>query len=369
VEKPITDSGHSSGPHSLRILKQLADARIRASGSARASRAISELGWQRAQSYAIQRDDFRTVWHAGHVTALLIHGVDLIAATQTGGVWLLQSIVGPSPLAGYTGVPLSESWDAPDISCLVWATDGAQAFVGTGAQALVLLEFDTALGGHLVFKQSTTLPVPFTGAVAMVTLPDPHRVVVISGGEVWWSPIPRPASNISGYDWQAAEGLPFSKYTGIAVGTGASVAVAGFGGRPAGIGTPPPGGAMYRGTFQAGALVFAESRVDGIDLAQMRTTSLASCDDHRERMYAVAAGTDNMILGVLESRDAGANWHARRAPDKAQAGFQGSYNNCITVSPHRPDMVVIGWLSGGPFWSDDGAQTWQHPHVQESNAH
>lgn len=370
MKEPALDPIRTGGHRSLEILRELADARSRAVGTQRASRVISDLNWQRAQSYAIQRDDFRTVWHAGHVNALLTNDVDVIAATQTGGVWLLKkSIDGPSALAGYTGTSLSDEWDAPDDCCLAWGPESTQVFVGTTASVIFLLEFDTVLGGHLSMKQSTILPVPFAGTSKIVTLANPNRIVVTAGGGVWWSPIPRPATNLSGYDWQMAQGLPgFATYSGLAAGPGASVAVAKYGGFSLPSGLPPPGG-IYRGTFQADTLVFAESKIEGVNLNLMRRTSLASCEDQPERMYAVAAGSDNMILAVLSSGDGGATWRARTTPNKSAAGFQGFYNNCITVSPQRPDLVVIGWLSGGPFLSDDGARSWQHLNTQESNDH
>lgn len=360
----------TGGHRSLEIVRELADARSRAVGTQSASRAVSELNWQRAQSYAIQRDDFRSVWHAGHVHELLTNDVDVIAATQTGGVWLLKkSIDGPTALAGFTGTPLSDQWDAPDNCCLAWGPESTQVFVGTTASAIFLLEFDIALGGHLSMKQSTILPVPFAGTGKIVTLANPNRIVVTGGGGVWWSPIPQPATNLSGYNWQMAQGLPgFANYSGLAAGPGASVAVAKYGGLSLPSGLTPPGG-IYRGTFQGDTLVFAESKIAGVDLKLMRRTSLASCEDHRERMYAVAAGSDNMILAVLFSSDGGATWSARTTPDRAKAGLNGFYNNCITVSPQRPDLVVIGWLSGGPFLSDDGARSWQHLNTQESSDH
>ncbi len=54
----------------------------------------------------------------------------------------------------------------------------------------------------------------------------------------------------------------------------------------------------------------------------------------------------------------------KRLPD-----FQGHYANCIAVSPHRPDVVVVGWTSGGPFWSQDGGASWLHPQDDKSSGH
>ena len=371
MTEPSTDPIRTGGHRSLEILRELADTRISALGGQRASRAIGEIAWQNAQAYAIQRDDFRSVWHAGHITALLSNDIDIVAATQTGGVWLLKSIPVPNALAGYTGMPLSDAWDVPDVSCLAWGTGAGQAYAGcTRGSAIILLEFDIILGG-LSLKQTTVLPVPFSEAAAIVTLSNPDRIVVATGarGGVWWSPIPQPTANASGYEWQAGEGLPnLSTYRGLAAGPGASVAVAKEGGRSLGIGARLAA-AIYRGTFEGGALNFTESAIEGVDPVLMRRTSLASCDDHRERMYAVSAADDGTILTVLASGDGGATWRAGTIPDKSKAGLNGFYNNCITVSPQRADLVVIGWLSGGPFWSEDGAQSWLQPHNQEASPH
>jgi hypothetical protein len=365
-------TGRRRGAHrSIEILQELAEARLTATGLQRAGRAVSELTWQPAQAYAIQRDDFRDVWHAGHVSALVSNGVDVVAAAQTGGVWLLTSVTAPTPLAGYTSTPLSTTWDAPDVSGLAFGPDPNTVFAGTSAEVLMLLEFGTSLGGHLTHLRTTTIPVPFTATRAIVTMPDPRRIVVMTSRGVWWSPVPVPASNVAGYDWQEAEGLPAATYTGLAAGPGQSVAVAHSGGRLAtGIGTPPSPPGFYRGTFDAGALTFGDARVSGLDVSLMGRISLASCDDQPSRMYAVAerAGAQT-ILGVLVSSDGGATWNSTGSPDTAKAGMQGFYNNAIVVSPQRPDVVVIAWLSGGPFWSFDAGASWAQPHNQESNPH
>jgi hypothetical protein len=350
-----TSNAFTGGIRSLAILSDLAGNRLASIGSQGSSRAVGLLGWQRAQSYGIQIDDIRTVWHAGHISALLTNGVDVIAANQTGGVWLLSSIISPTPLAGFTGRALTDSIDTPDVTCLAWGANRTQVFVGTSADAMFLLEFETA-SGHLDFKQSTVLPVDFSTAVSIVVLTNPDRIVVATSFGVWWSPVPGTASNAAAYAWQQAQGLPFQSYTGLAAGPEASVAVAAF-------------GHIYRGTFQGGSLVFTESPITGIDPTLLFTTSLASCEDQPSRMYAIAAGANNLIAGALSSRDGGATWQSQPAPNQSQAGFQGSYNNCIAVSPHRPDVVVVGWLSGGPLFSTDASQTWSHPNTQESNLH
>lgn len=369
-------SKQRTGAHrSLEILKELADARIRSFNAQRSSAAVTDIGWQRAQSYAIQRDDFRTVWHAGHVEALLTNGIDVIAGTQTGGVWLINSIVSPSPLAGYSGHPLSDAWDTPDISCLAWGPEHSQVFAGTGSQGIFLLEFDTVLGGHLTLRQTTILPVPFLGTSSIVTLNNPRRIVILTNTSVWWSPIPDVATNLSGYVWQEGQELPFATFTGLAAGPDNTVAVAKFGGRGSlGIGIPAPGG-IYRGAFQGGALVFTESQIKGVDPLKMRRTSLASCEDHPERMYAIAADPNGAILAVFSSTDGGKTWNTQSTPQSAaqlgsapgEAGLQGFYNNSIAVSPTRPNLVVVGWRSRSPLFSDDGGITWQHPLTQETN--
>src|SRR5215211_1032153 len=381
------------GHLSLEILRALGDARVITIGGPRASRAVSELVWEPAQENAIQLDDFSTVWHAGHVSALLSNGQDVVAGTQTGGVWhldLLTPIRGhwPNYRTYYWATPLSDFWDTPDVSSLAFGPDGPrQVFVGCrGSSALFLLEFDLLgvgmewgksttvdlpfsgtveldlLSGGMKWKQSTILPLPFSGMVnAIVTFANPYRIVIATDQGVWWSPIPQPATNLSGYNWQMAQGLPAANYSGLAAGPSGSVAAAIWG--------DPNSSGIYRGTFQDNALVFTKAQIDGINPDLMRRTSLASCEDHRSRVYAVAAGADDQILAVLSSSDGGATWSTRALPDKAAAGYQGFYNNCIAVSPQNPDLVVIGWLSGGPFWSKDGAQSWLHPHTQETNAH
>ncbi len=364
---------HRTGVHhSLKVLRTLGEARAIAFGSPRAGRALGELDWQPAQAAAIQRDDFRTAWHAGHVSALLSNGVDVIAATQTGGVWLLASTVAPSPLAGYTSKPLSDGWEVPDVVCLAWGTGPWQVFAGCrGGGALVLLEFDGSFGS-LEHQGSTFLPLPFSRVIAMAVLRDLNRMVVATGelGGVWWSPIPQPATNKAGWDWRQAQGLAgLSTFQSLAEGPGGSVVVAQEQAAALGEGLPARGTTLHRGTFEGGELVFRQARIEGVDIKSLRRTSIASCADQPARMVAVAAAPDNTLFAVLASQDGGESWQAKPTPDKAVAGNQGSYNNCIAVSPQNPDRVVIGWRSQAPFWSHDGGNSWHQPPTPAAPPH
>ena len=356
------------GRRSLGILSDLVTERVRGIGLVRASRTVGELFWQPAQAYGIERDDTRDVWHAGHVEAVLSNGHSVIAGSQTGGVWLLTPTLQPTFIAGHDGTCLSDSWDQPDVTNLAFGPDGpGQVFAGfSGGQALFLMEFDI-VSGAMIFKRNTTLVLPVAGYVyAIVTMVNPRCVIIAGDQGVWWSAIPTNANDVAGYFWKPGRQLPPAWFSGLAVGSGGSVTAAVFPQAP-NPQTPPADSGFYRGVFQQGELVFAKATLVGTDPLLMRRTSLASCEDQRDRMYAVAAAADNTLLAVLSSSDGGNTWATRSAPNKAAAGFQGFYNNCITVSPQQPNLVVIGWLSGGVFWSNDGAASWSHPHTQESN--
>lgn len=356
------------GRRSLGILSNLVAERVRGIGLVRASRAVGELFWQPAQAYGIERDETRDVWHAGHVEAVLSNGHSVITGAQTGGVWLLTPTLQPTFIAGHTGTCLSDSWDQPDVTSLAFGPDGpGQVFAGFAmGQALFLMEFGI-ISGAMIFKRNTTLALPVAGYIyTIVTLATPRCVIIAGTQGVWWSPIPANPSDVAGYVWKQGQQLPPAAFSGLALGSGSSVTAAVFPQTPDAE-TPPPDSGFYRGVFRKGELVFTKAALDGTDPLLMRRTSLASCEDQRDRMYAVAAAADNTLLAVLSSSDGGKTWATRAAPDKAAAGFQGFYNNCITVSPQQPNLVVIGWLSGGVFWSTDGAASWSHPHTQETN--
>jgi hypothetical protein len=353
------------GARSMRIQAVLRDHLFAGVGDRRASRTLSDIQWVRAQNESIQLDDFREVWHAGQVSAIVSNGHDVVVGTGTGGVWLLK----PGANRQFaTGTPLSDGSDVPDVSSLAWGPDRPRfVFVGcTGGSAMFLLEFDLVTGG-MEFKRSITLPMPLWAAcTAIVTFDSPRLVVVATDQGVWWSAIPKIISDAAGYVWRMGLGLPFANYSGMTQGSDTSVVVA-INADVAFKGSPPPPAGIYRGTFQGDTLAFTQSKITGADPSLMRRTSVASCSTDTRRVYSVSASDGDTILCVLSSQDGGANWTASAKPDPSAAGLQGFYNNCIAVSPRNPDTVVIGWLSGGAFWSTDAAQSWLHPNTQESN--
>lgn len=326
----------------------------------RAGRTVSDLRWRPAQSYAIQRDDTREVWHAGHVSALLSDGFVVIAGTQTGGVWLLTPVNLPNYRQGHSAVPLSDGWDTPDISSLAYGPDGTQQiYVGCGSASLILLELKPVLGGMLL-DRTTAIPLNVFGEVLAITvMAQPRRIVLATTSGVWWSAIPAAVNNAAAYSWQMGQNLPFNSYSGLAAGPGESVAAAAWGNKGL--------SGLFRGVWENNILSFTQATVTGASTTEMRRTSLASCARRPERMYAVAAGDDTFINAVLASRDGGATWRAIAIPPNH--GNLGFYNNCIAVSPYRPDVVALGWRASGPFLSNDGGASWQQPSNDANNPH
>lgn len=89
------------------------------------------LVWSEAVDLTIQVDQAADAWHAGHVSDVLTladGGVfaGLAVATDTGGVWLLPRSGG--------GIPLSGTWDTPDLRCLAPGPDHARHLYAGGGR-------------------------------------------------------------------------------------------------------------------------------------------------------------------------------------------------------------------------------------------
>jgi len=338
--------------------------------------------WSPAQSYGIQLDAQRRVWHAGHVSAIVSDGTHVVAGTHTGGAWLISPSIQPSYRDGYRGVTLSDDWITPDISALAYGPAGTtEVFVGcANGDTLFLIELQ-AVVGDVVPKATTRIPLPAPctvfGIAILGSLPAAAHegaIVLATSAGVWWSNLPRPTHDPLGYSWRQARGLTaLGAYSGIApagwTGGGRfaretqNVVVAAHGGTAAGQG-------IFLGTFQGGDLVFAPppGGIQGAPVAAMRRTTLASCAADPQRIYAIAAQDDQTFLAGLKSTDGGSSWTATTDPDPTRncSGAQGDWNQCLAVAQTSPDLVAFGWRAGGVFFSVDGGARWQHPTTDDA---
>ena len=67
--------------------------------------------WQLANPFGILINKDANAWHSGHVNDVLVFPdlTALVVGTESGGVWLIDAASDP--------LPLSTTWDIPDMSC------------------------------------------------------------------------------------------------------------------------------------------------------------------------------------------------------------------------------------------------------------
>jgi hypothetical protein len=320
---------------------------VRLSGT----RVVTALAWQPAQDLAIERDQQQQYWFSGHVNAVLSNDDAAIVGADTGGVWFVSH-------QQFRAVSLSNDWDDPDISALAYAPGSESAFFAGTSATGALYHIGRTMGAML--PSSTRIPLSFgSGSIHQIlVLAALERIVLATGNGIWWSPIPRPATNTTQYSWSQASGLPAPAggFSSVTEGANNSVVAAAWGADPT---TRHYG--IFHGKWDTIGLTLQRSAIGGLDETRMLRTSLDTCAANRNIMYAVAAAANNTILGVLRSDDSGATWSARTTPATPDPGNQGFYNNCIAASPVDPDAVMVGWRTEGPFYSTDGGNSWTHP--------
>ena len=351
----------TGGRRSSEILEVLDRARFGGLAAGRASRTIGDLEWHPAQAGSIQRDDQRATWQTGNVQAVLCDGQAVIAGAQSGGAWLINPIPSPSFRDGYRAIPLSDRWDTTNVQCLAYGPDDrTHVFVGCRvADCLFVIELE-AVPGALVVKQSDLMiALPFRTSVwAMVVIDNPRRIVLGTDAGVFWSEIPPSVLDVAGYAWTSASGLPLGQCGSIARGPGTTLAASGADPESkATVNGSLPIEGLFVGDWRNGALAFEAAVLPPIAKTQAFGFVLASCAADRHRMYAAAMGGDARIRCVLRSNNGGRAWTAVSIP--AGAGEQGYRNRAVAVSPYRPDVVALGWQTGGTFLSDDGGATWK----------
>jgi hypothetical protein len=321
---------------------------------------VADLAWRPTGNFAIERDQQQLYWHSGRVNAVLSEGSVAVVGTDTGGVWVVNPLRGTGPITNqYQAIPLSDDWDDPDVASLAYAPGStSEFFAGCSGGTLHYVELDVALGA-LLPRRSTRIPLAFDpdGIQQVLVLAGTERIVLATSEGIWWSPIPRPATNATQYSWSRANGLPIpdARFSGLTEGVEQKVVAAAWG---ADVARKHYG--IFVGKWDSTGLTFKRSTISGLDDSKMLRTSIDACAADRNVMYAVAEAEDGTILGVLRSDDGGATWSARTTP--ADPGNLGFHNNCIAASPINPDTVVLGWRTEGPFYSTDGANNWTHPH-------
>ena len=375
--------------------------------------------WQVANPLAIQIDDAGKVWHSGAARDVLpLSADDVLVATDTGGLWIASRHGTATQVADL---------DKPDFWCLakgVYSEDhlyaGGDGLFETdlGVQGVPLVNWREI---SLVYSSLATAVGGGGGAMTIrpvyriAVLREDRRIVIATRSGVFWSDIPGPPQNTLGclwkllglpapthpwvpvygsYSWKKAVGLPDMKmgYLGLAVGPlryrerERSIAVASWGesGRAA---------AFYWGEWEGGELVMHQSKVEQeLGRVYARATTIASCENHPSRMYAISSNEDGFPYVVWRSFDAGRVWEPLqpkmiKTPGLTPAhltfsdaaGNYGNHfmrpNNCIAVSRHNPDVVVVGWRYEGFLVSEDAGLTFRrtdespHAHADVHGIH
>jgi hypothetical protein len=347
---------------------------------------IPAFAWSQADSQAISYDSGQGAWHAGCVRDVLVTaGGNVIAATDTGGIWSVSE-------AG-DGVCLADT-DKPNMICLAQGPLGAD-HVFAGGETL----FETDLSQALPLLSWADLnPTLATGQSVgdqiyrIVVLQAQRLIVIATSTGVYWASIPSfPSSGCLGallglggvnttrpaYQWIAATGLPVGPYGGLALGipgsSGLQQVIA------AAWGNANPGGDLYGlfvGDWQlGGGLNFQRAQsIAGVDPAKMCFTVMASHAQDPGQMYASSSDPFGNMLGLLRSQDGGQNWTALPGvltnPPPAYPNLldactgAGNYpdrpNNAVAAGATAAEgRVAVGWRNG-PHLSSDGGLTFTY---------
>jgi hypothetical protein len=356
------------------------------------------IQWKQATHFGILSDATANAWHSGHVTEVLqLSDTDaFLVATETGGVWMVAD--------NGTQLQLSDSWDDPDSMCLAFGPDGPRhVFAGctrqyygapyesvptvmesNAAAAIPLLDW-SPVGGRLP---------PRAGSITRIVVITHLRRIVVAckkardndtGGIYWatippsFGPAPRPK-----YVWKRAivESEPGDGYYDLALAStsdrtrrdelenAAEITIVAGG----------KSGGVFVGRFEGTELLMRPARqtstgdVTVTIFSSAGATSVASCEQHPNIVYASCAMGDGRMMQVARSEDGGRTWRMCGSMLLGglwgallpAAGEQGNgWNNRVDVAPDDGNLVVVGWQNG-PFLSLDAGQTWQQiasPHL------
>ena len=387
-----------AGGRSHATVEVVADGAVVAGLTAGASDAEIDptIQWSIANQWGIQLtpnagpeevvDPLAGAWMAGHVQCALVLGpaaeLDaglVLAGTNGGGIWQIDQTT--QEVGQPQAQSLTDDWqDTPFINALCQGPYGPEHIYAAawGLKRGSLRETTNLSPGDPTIHQWREINLPPDLAAwsfseyapvitqIVVTNSAPRRIVIsvaffdVPATGLYWATIPAPGGV---YAWTPvtamADGSPFQADSYfVAAGAGDRIIAAGA-------------GTIFWGDWSAQGLLMNRADIQfGANLfpVPMGWTSVAVAPSDPGVQYAVAAVVNNNsylhgppMLGVFKSTDNGQAWVALQADIGGQhlpqaAGFQGTYNNCIAVSPFDPEVVAVGWESGH-FVSRDGGQT------------
>jgi hypothetical protein len=317
--------------------------------------------WELATPLGISVNADVDAWNSGHVTDVLPlddGAAGLVVATHTGGVWLVTS-------GGTTA--LSDRWDCPDIQCLALGPDNARHVYAGTAHGQIYETTAGAVAPLLEWKPiDRPLPDDAGSVQRILVLPRHRRLVALCSGGVFWS---RTSGSLwAGPKWPGRHRARYVWYRATGVGgcyDGAVAAVRDIE-RPGQddleyvtIVAGASSGGIWVGGWTGDDLQFERT----LDLPTAAASSVAASDLRAARVYAATSLGDGTFGGFWRSDDGGLNWSLVLAMDRDGtqlrnlAGGQGDqWNNCVTVMPDRPEVVVLGWHD--TFATADEGRTW-----------
>lgn len=242
------------------------------------------------------------------------------------------------------------------------------------------------LGWKEIAINNSTRNLPLSGPVHDIlilrarsgVLRESGVIVLACARGVLWARIPQPGSTYNFHIAVDEAGSTLPGCTSLAEGPLGSVIAAAEGAVPGHV-------ELHHGLFLAGDLVFSPATIDNVDKLKMRRTSVASCQEQRNAVYAATADEDGGLLAVLKSVDGGKKWvptgndvtvngsffgalYGGAAGSANLPGKQGDHNNCIAVSYQDPEKVVVGWQNAY-FVSTSGGAAWEMIDAYKAKIH
>lgn len=367
------------------------------------------IKWELLSPFGISINEEQDAWWSGHVTDVLemdagIGG--LLVATETGGVWSIST--------GGTTMPLSDSWDQPNVNCLAAGPDGPRHFYA-GCPDGVIYETDLSqtipiiawkpiedalpTGKAGVSAEIGIPPIPKAGNVNQIFVWHQARLIFAAcDGGLYWSEIPKmpqkrgcclgkflpPPAPRAPYTWHRAEEEDEGQqgYFSVAVALMREPTKRASDSRKfISIVAGGKNGGVFVGHWDVDKLhplhlrraqLIDEKNIDWTVLlwwtAATGATSVAVCEGRPTHLYASVSFPDGRLKMVAHSKDGGLHWWKTgldipSVPEpkdiRFEAGDQGNtWNNCIAVSPDTHRVVAFGWQAG-VFLSMDEGNTWQ----------